>query len=92
MPSWSCWPCSPLLTSDTLLSVHALQTPVSLSSLQKVQSEVVLFTAVFVLLTLLVNAPMLPVVLRMTKCANLSLRHFMVLRLHMCPGSFCAQV
>jgi hypothetical protein len=34
-----------------------------------VQSEVVLFTAVFVLLTLLVNAPMLPVVLRLTKCA-----------------------
>jgi hypothetical protein len=36
--------------------------------MQKVQSEVVLFTAVFVLLTLLVNAPMLPVVLRFTKC------------------------
>lgn len=37
------------------------------TSVQKVQSEVVLFTAVFVLLTLLVNAPMLPIVLRMTK-------------------------
>lgn len=43
--------------------------------LQKVQSEVVLFTAVFVLLTLLVNAPMLPVVLRMTKCAPSSPMH-----------------
>jgi hypothetical protein len=59
-----------------------------------VQSEVVLFTAVFVLLTLLVNAPMLPAVLRMTKCAGF-LRciacflkfHCMVQYIHTCPAT-----
>lgn len=39
-------------------------------AVQKVQSEVVMFTAIFVLLTLLVNAPMLPKVLRWTGCAD----------------------
>jgi hypothetical protein len=32
-----------------------------------VQAEVVMFTVVFVLLTLLVNAPMLPLILRWTR-------------------------
>ena len=34
---------------------------------QLVQAEVVMFTVVFVLLTLLVNAPMLPLILRWTR-------------------------
>lgn len=37
---------------------------------QLVQSEIVMFTAVFVLLTLLVQAPLLPYVLRWTGCVS----------------------
>ena len=44
-----------------------------------------------VLLTLLVNAPMLPVVLRMTKCAGLPPLHGMI-SLHSLFSRLCEQV
>ena len=76
--SWTCVRC--------LLSRHC-RNKFTHVPLQKVQSEVVLFTAVFVLLTLLVNAPMLPVVLRMTKCAGFPPLLRMVSRFRLCPAA-----
>ena len=58
---------------DRVVFLHVFQLWVLLVSsndrraLQSVQAEVVMFTVVFVLLTLLVNAPLLPLILRWTR-------------------------
>lgn len=46
-----------------------------LPRVQSVQAEVVIFTVVFVLLTLLVNAPMLPRILRWTRLSIVPQQH-----------------
>jgi len=69
---------SGLRGSVSLILAQAVVTEVPQSVdpvVQKVQSEVVMFTAIFVMLTLLVNAPMLPRILRWTKLDAVPLQH-----------------